>query len=169
MRLLHDRHVDHSLRNDEPELWETGSGAASGEAGGEVVKLIASYHLGCGRSATAHNRALAVRRIDLRQRPPTQRLRTWRARCVPDICGDFETSNQPRIDCLSQARQRGSAWKNYRTVVVRVGFRMPWPVLGQARVPLLFVSLFLLWKVWARTDSGQRHFWRRRASSPSQA
>src|SRR4029077_20047110 len=107
MRLLQDRQVAQRFRTERLELWEIGSGFVSGAADGEVVKLIGSYHPGCGRAAIVHNQLPVAPRKVWKQHPPSQKLTTWRVRCAPGAFVDCALSNRPRVGCSLPVRTRG--------------------------------------------------------------
>src|SRR5579864_60899 len=116
MRLLQDLQVAHRFRMDGRELWEIGSGWVSGGSGGRLVKLISSHQPGYARSATERSQRLAALRTDLCPRPLSQRPKTWRARCVQDICEDCVQSNRLRFGCFLPLRRRGPMSKRLATM-----------------------------------------------------
>src|SRR6202040_3770154 len=165
MRLLQDRQVAQRFRTERLELWEIGSGFVSGVAGGEVVKLIGSYHSGCGRSTKGHNRCLAVLHIAQRPRPPSQKPTTSLSLRVPDTCADCVPSNRSRSECFALRPTRDPMSHGFLMARRRFGVHTQWRVLGRSRWPSLPVSLFGRWKGRERTESEKQWFWRLHAFS----
>jgi hypothetical protein len=152
--------VAQRFRTEELELWEIRSGFVSGAVGGELVKLIGSYHPGCGRLTKEHNPRLAALHTAQQPRPPSRKLTTSLVPHGPDACADYVPSNRSRFDCFAPRPTRGPMSEDFRMVRRRFGVHTQWRVLGRSRWPLRSVSLFGRWKGREPTDSEKQQLWR---------